>query len=152
MKISQKLHTPVTYNHCMWTMLKIMLNFVYAIIFCMTGMCLFDTYYVPTTLVVSSWIWSPLNIRAIPKSEILGFSSVSNKTLLVLRSLWIILNLESWWRYKIPRAISMMISKRFLQFNNELLVWSTTKFFSCTQNTLFYVLQNYSLNLYNKGK
>ena len=107
-----------------------MLNFVYAIIFCMIGMCLFDTYYVPTTLVVSSWIWSPLNIRAIPKSEISGFSSVSNKTLLVLRSLWIILNLESWWRYKILRAISMMISKHFLQFNNELPVWSTTKNFS----------------------
>ena len=89
-------------------------------------MCLSDTYYVPTTLVVMSWIWSPLIIRAMPKSEILGFISPSRRTLLVLRSLWIILNLESWWRYKIPRAIPIMISKRFLQFSSELLVWSTT--------------------------
>ena len=89
-------------------------------------MCLSDTYYVPTTLVVMSWIWSPLIIRAMPKSEILGFISPSRRTLLVLRSLWIILNLESWWRYKIPRAIPITISKRFLQFSNELLVRSTT--------------------------
>ena len=89
-------------------------------------MCLSDTYYVPTTLVVMSWIWSPLIIRAMPKSEILGFISPSRRTLLVLRSLWIILNLESWWRYKIPRAIPITISKCFLQFSNELLVRSTT--------------------------
>ena len=92
-------------------------------------MCLGDTYYVPTTLIVMSWIWSPLYIRAAPKSEILGFISPSSRILLVLRSLWIILNLESWWRYKIPRAIPIMISKCFVQFSNELLVGSKTNFF-----------------------
>ena len=91
-------------------------------------LCMFYTYYVPTTLVVLSWVWPSLNIRAMPKSEILGFISTSSKTLLVLRSLWIIFNLESWWRYKIPRAIPIMISKRLLQFRNELPVWSTIKF------------------------
>ena len=107
-----------------------MLNFVCDFIFVWLACVCLILIMFPTTLVVSSWIWSPLNIQAIPKSEILGFSSMSNKTLLVLRSLWIILNLESWWRYKIPRTISIMISKRFLQFNNELLVWSTTTIFS----------------------
>ena len=91
-------------------------------------LCMFNTYYVSTTLVVLSWVWPSLNIRAMPKSEILGFISASSRTLLVLRSLWIIFNLESWWRYKIPWAIPMMISKRLLQFRNELFVWSTIKF------------------------
>ena len=91
-------------------------------------LCICYTYYVPTTRVVLSWVWSSLNIRAMPKSEILGFILASSRTLLVFRSLWIIFNLESWWRYKIPRAIPRMISKRFLQFSNELLVWSTIKF------------------------
>jgi hypothetical protein len=56
------------------------------------------TYYVPTTLFVSASIWSTPNSLAIPKSEILGFISLSNNMLLALRSLWIILSLESWWR------------------------------------------------------
>ena len=86
------------------------------------------TYYVLITLVVVFWIGSPLNIRAISKSEIFGFISQSRRTFLVLRSLCIILNLESWWRYKIPQAIPIMISKHFPQLSNELLVWSTIKF------------------------
>ena len=76
----------------------------------------------------NAWIWSPLNIWAIPKSKILGFISPSKRTLLILRSLCIIFNLESWWRYKIPQAIPMMISKSFPQLSNKLLVWSTIKF------------------------
>ena len=124
LKISQKLHTLVTYNYCMWMVLKIELKFAWAFIFYMCGKCSrlcmhMSTYYVPITLVVLSWIWSPLNIRAIPKSEIFGFISSSKRTLLVLRSLWIILNLDSWWRYKIPRAIPIMISKRFPQGRSQ---------------------------------
>ena len=91
---------------------------------------MFYTCYVPTTLVVLSWVWPSLDIRAMPKSKILGFILASCRTLLALRSLWIIFNLESWWRYKIPRAIPMMISKRLLQSKNELLVWLAIKFWS----------------------
>ena len=93
-------------------------------------MHVYYTYYVPTTLVVLSWVWSSLNIRALPKSEILGFILASSRTLLALRSLWIIFSLESWWRYKTPRAIPRMISKRFFQFRNDALVWSTIRFCS----------------------
>ena len=99
-------------------------------------MHVYYTYYVPTTLVVLSWVWSSLNIRAVPKSEILGFISVSSRTLLALRSLWIIFSLESWWRYKIPRAIPRMISKRFFQFRNDALVWSTIRFCSSVYQIL----------------
>ena len=86
----------------------------------------YGSYYVPTTLLVLSCSWSPWNILAMPKSEIFGFISASRRILLVFRSLWIILNLESWWRYRIPRAIPLIISKRFSQSNMDLLVWSTT--------------------------
>ena len=45
------------------------------------------TYYVPTTLlVVFSGVLFELNIFANPKSEILGFSSLSKRMLLGLRS------------------------------------------------------------------
>jgi hypothetical protein len=53
------------------------------------------TYYVPTTRLVFAWSWSLLNILAMPKSDIFGLMSLSNKMLLALRSLWIIVNLES---------------------------------------------------------
>lgn len=56
------------------------------------------TYYVPTTLFVFTSFASLLKILANPKSEIFGFMSLSNKILLVFRSLWTICSLESWWR------------------------------------------------------
>lgn len=73
------------------------------------------TYYVPTTLLVFAWIWSSPNILAIPKSEIFGFIAESRRTLLALRSRCMILSLESWWRYKTPRAIPRIILKRWFQ-------------------------------------
>ena len=67
------------------------------------------TYYVPTTRLVFAWSWSPQNILAMPKSDIFGLISLSNKMLLAFRSLWIIVNLESWWRYIIPLATPWII-------------------------------------------
>ena len=65
------------------------------------------------TFSVYAVVWSPPNILAMPKSEILGTMFVSSNTLLALRSLWTILNLESSCRYCRPRATPRMISKRF---------------------------------------
>lgn len=47
------------------------------------------------TFSVYAVVWSPPNILAMPKSDILGTMFVSSNTLLALRSLWTILNLES---------------------------------------------------------
>ena len=44
--------------------------------------------------------------------------------LLVLRSLCMILSVESWWRYNSPRAIPLIISKRLVQSSNLLRVAS----------------------------
>lgn len=52
-------------------------------------------YYVPITLVVLAKICSPPIALAIPKSEIFGFILPSKRILLALRSLWMILSLES---------------------------------------------------------
>ena len=82
------------------------------------------TYYVPTTLFVLSSVWSPPNVLARPKSEIFGFMLLSSKILLILRSLWIILSLESWWRYRSPRAILATMFLHLGQSSNLLLVWS----------------------------
>jgi hypothetical protein len=46
-----------------------------------------DTYYVPTTLLVMASVWFSPKLLARPKSEILGFISLSNKILLAFRSL-----------------------------------------------------------------
>jgi hypothetical protein len=51
---------------------------------------------VPTTLRVLISVSSLPNILAMPKSEILGVISLSRRILLVFRSLWMILYLESW--------------------------------------------------------
>lgn len=72
-------------------------------------------YYVPTTLFVLVSLPFPPKILAKPKSDIFGFISESNKILLALRSLWIILNRESSWRYSSPRAIPMTMFWRLLQ-------------------------------------
>jgi hypothetical protein len=55
-------------------------------------------YYVPIILFVLELIWSPPKDLARPKSEIFGFILLSRRILLALRSLWIILSLESSWR------------------------------------------------------
>ena len=55
-----------------------------------------DAYYVPTTLFVFASVSFPPKTRAKPKSDIFGFISQSSKILLPFRSLWMILNLESW--------------------------------------------------------
>ena len=67
------------------------------------------------TLLVLAWSSLLLKIRAIPKSDIFGFRSLSNKMLLAFKSLWIILNLESLWRYSRPLLIPSIMLKRFLQ-------------------------------------
>uniref|UniRef100_A0A3Q7G8E9 Uncharacterized protein n=1 Tax=Solanum lycopersicum TaxID=4081 RepID=A0A3Q7G8E9_SOLLC len=45
-----------------------------------------DSYCVPTTLPVFAPISFPVTLRAMPKSDIFGFISMSNKTLLALSS------------------------------------------------------------------
>ena len=73
------------------------------------------TYYVPTILIVLPSFSLPPKILAVPKSDIFGFNSPSNKILLNFRSLCIILNLESLWRYNSPREIPSIMYKRFCQ-------------------------------------
>lgn len=86
-----------------------------------------SSYYVPMTLPVLSPVSFPLKILASPKSDILGFMSLSSKMLLAFRSLWIILSWESWWRYRSPRAIPLMIWKRLGQSSNLPRLGSATR-------------------------
>ncbi|WVZ99043.1 hypothetical protein U9M48_044398 [Paspalum notatum var. saurae] len=51
------------------------------------------------------------------ESEILGFMSASSNTLSGLRSRWMIVNLESSWRYRSPRPIPSMILYLCSQLN-----------------------------------
>ena len=74
-----------------------------------------EAYTVPTTLMVLSSIWFRWNILAVPKSEIFGFISSSRSILAALRSLWMTLRRESWWRYKSPRATPIITDRRFSQ-------------------------------------
>ena len=67
------------------------------------------TYYVPTTLLVLAIFWFSEKILAIPKSDIFATMSWSNNTLLGFKSLWMILSLESSWRYKSPLAIPLIM-------------------------------------------
>ena len=53
-----------------------------------------NTYYVPTILFVCSSDSASSNILAVPKSDIFGFNSLSNKMLLAFKSLCITFNLE----------------------------------------------------------
>lgn len=62
-----------------------------------------------------------LKILAIPKSDILGFISASNKMLLTFRSLWITVYTENSWRYRRPCVIPSMMRTRFSQSNDKLL-------------------------------
>lgn len=102
------------------------------------------TYYVPTTLRVLISVSSLPNILAIPKSEILGVISLSKRMLLALRSLWMILYLESWWRYSKPRAIPSIIRYRVCQSSSLLLVVSGNKdrfLFACWKILILFFAQ-----------
>lgn len=76
------------------------------------------TYYVPTTLLVLASIWLPPKILAVPKSDIFGFISSSNSTLLAFKSLWMILSRESSWRYWMPLAIPLTMFIRRAQLSS----------------------------------
>lgn len=56
------------------------------------------TYYVPTTLFVFACVSFEPKILAMPKSDILGFTSASRRMLLGFRSLWMTRSLECLWR------------------------------------------------------
>ena len=84
------------------------------------------TYYVPTIRPVFASCSSFLKILAIPKSDIFGFISLSNKMLLALRSRWIIVKFEYSWRYRSPWVTPSMMSTRFLQSKRLRLVGSAT--------------------------
>lgn len=78
----------------------------------------------PTTFRVLISVSSLPNILAKPKSEILGVISLSRRTLLAFISLWMILYLESWWRYSNPRAMPSTIRYRSCQSSRILLDFS----------------------------
>lgn len=82
------------------------------------------TYYVPTTLSVLASSWFPPKILAVPKSDIFGFISLSNKTLLAFISRWMILSRESSCRYKRPLAVPVIMFARFAQSSSLLLFGS----------------------------
>lgn len=90
---------------------------------------------------VLSCSWSPLKILAIPNSEIFRFISASRRALLVFRSLCIILSLESWWRYGIPWATPLVISKHFFQSNKDFFLWSASRrevWFLCNHYVVYF--------------
>jgi hypothetical protein len=79
------------------------------------GCCCHGTYRVPAGRFVTSLVSSPQNALARPKSEILGLRSESRRTLLGLRSRWMMRSRDSSWRYSRPRAIPRMIAYLLLQ-------------------------------------
>jgi hypothetical protein len=82
------------------------------------------SYWVPTTLLVFAWVSFDPNIRASPKSEILGLILSSKRILLAFRSLCMTRRRECLWRYNSPWAIPSIIWRLLFQFNNVLLVVS----------------------------
>ena len=83
------------------------------------------TYYVPTILIVLASIWLLPKILAVPKSDILGFISSSNNTLLAFISLWMILSRESSCKYWRPLAIPLTMFLRLAQSRSLHLFGST---------------------------
>lgn len=83
------------------------------------------SYYVPTTLLAVACVAFDGNILAMPKSEILGFSSESNRILLAFKSLWMMRNREWLWRYRSPCAIPSTILVLVFHFSDVLLIGST---------------------------
>lgn len=69
-------------------------------------------------MAVLMWLLSSWNDLAKPKSAILARSFVSNKMLLALMSLWIILIFEFSCRYTNASAVPMIISYLFSQFSS----------------------------------
>ena len=94
----------------------------------------YDTYYVPTTLLVAfpSGLFE-LNIFASPKSEILGFISLSKRMLLGLRSRCMTRNLECLCRQRSPSAIPSIITRRLLQSSKDFL-FSSAESVKCLYN------------------
>ena len=84
------------------------------------------TYYVPTIRPMFASCSSFLKILAIPKSDILGFISLSSTMLLAFRSRWIIIKFEYSWIYRSPWVTPSMMSTRFLQSKREHLGGSAT--------------------------
>ena len=89
---------------------------------------LYETYYVPTTLlVVLSSVLFEVKIFARPKSEILGFISPSKRMLLGLRSRCMTRNRECLCRQRSPCAIPSIIAIRLFQFSKALLFSSANR-------------------------
>ena len=89
---------------------------------------LYETYYVPTTLlVVLPSVLFGVNIFASPKSEILGFISLSKRMLLGLRSRCMTRNLECLCRQRSPCAIPSIIAMRLFQSSKALLFSSANQ-------------------------
>ena len=105
-----------------------------------------DTHYVPTTRWVFAFCWLSSKILAIPKSAILGFISTSNKIFPTLRSLWIMVILESLWRYRSPLATPLMILNRVAQSNDNFLE-SSKKQTNVSKKYFWAILQNHGLLL-----
>ena len=89
---------------------------------------LFETYYVPTTvLVVLPSVLFGVNIFASPKSEILGFISLSKRMLPGLRSRCMTRNLECLCRQRSPCDIPSIIAMRLFQSSKALLFSSANQ-------------------------
>uniref|UniRef100_K3ZYM1 Uncharacterized protein n=1 Tax=Setaria italica TaxID=4555 RepID=K3ZYM1_SETIT len=76
------------------------------------------SYYVPTTLLVLASVMLEPKILAMPKSEILGFNSLSSKMLLAFKSRWIIRTRECLCKYSSPCAMPSIMCSRFFQSSN----------------------------------
>ena len=82
------------------------------------------TYYVPTMWLVFASSSFFLKALAIPKSDIFGFISSSNRMLLAFRSRWIIVEFEYSWKYRSPWITPSMVWTRCLQSKRLLLLGS----------------------------
>jgi len=110
-------HVPTEINH--WRKIK------FAWIVCKWKRFLnIHTHNVPTIIFVFPSISSLPTVLANPKSDIFGLKSSSRRTLLALRSLWMILSRESSWRYVSPLASPQIMLKRFFQSSDLPLAWS----------------------------
>jgi hypothetical protein len=81
-------------------------------------------YYVPAIFFVLPSVSFELNILASPKSEILGFISLSKRMLLALRSLCMTRNRECLCRYNSPLAMPSIMVSRLSHFSKALLASS----------------------------
>lgn len=109
--------------------------------------CRTSTYNVPTTRLVFPLVSLSVKILAMPKSDIFGFMSLSNRILLVFKSRWMILNLEYLWRYRRPWAIPSMMCMRLLQSKIDRLVESAP---ICNIKKIKIGKRIYKINLFMK--